>query len=92
MRYFVATLILVSALLLTACGDMHENYSRQENYSLRTIVYCAPNNVAYWIVRRLNNDHAVGGGLAVDQRGKPLSCEQAEDYLALKKAEIRAKK
>ena len=85
MRYFVAALISASVLFLTACGD------RQEGYSLSTSVYCSPNNVPYWIVG-LNNGHAASGGLAVDQDGKPLSCEDAEGYLALKKAEIRAKK
>ena len=46
-------------------------------------VACAPNNIAYWVFQPPGNPINFGYtvGLAVDENGKPLSCDQARNML-----------
>ncbi len=72
----IATLLIASASL-SGCDNSSLSISTEG----RVMVFCAPNNIAYWMI-----DYTNGGGLAVNEDGKPLSCQEAKDILAASKA------
>jgi hypothetical protein len=74
---------MTMATLLIACASLVGCDSSSSSISTegRVKVFCAPNNIAYWMI-----DYTDGGGLAVNEDGKPLSCQEAKGILAASKA------